>query len=84
MYKVKYYNRDKMIGKETFPDLEKAEASIFDSPYANRADYYEIIDYFTDKIVQEFAFPELDLETDKNPFQKKRGRNFLDWPKDEF
>ena len=49
-----FYNQDQFIGKEHFARREKAEESIYESPYASQSDYYEIIDNSTGKIIQEF------------------------------
>lgn len=87
MYKVKYYNRDKFIGEEFFPSLEKAEESLLESDYSPHSDYYEILDRSTDRIVQEFAIPPFHLQQPdffmERAHQEDDSLEWFDWPEEE-
>ena len=87
MYKVKYYNRDKFIGEESFPSLEKAEDSLLESAYSPHSDYYEILDRSTDRVIQEFAIPPIHLPQPdtflENTHQADGSLDWFDWPEEE-
>lgn len=54
MYTVKFYSRNQLIGMENFAKQEKAEESVYESPYASQGDFYEIVDNSNGKVIQEF------------------------------
>lgn len=87
MFIVKYYYRDNFLGEENFTNLEKAEDSLYQSAYSRQADFYEILDSSTNKIVQEFVIPSFELSdhenSGRNSILENNSLDLLDWPDDD-